>query len=232
MRQQRRLVVGLDRLGGTLDRGGSIALAEVSEARVLGQSRRQLRADAGAAEAGGRAGVPLHDDGLGGLHRLPGAFCDSRHAAGAAVAARHRQHLQHAGQGQCGLAVKTGYGAAQRGAHHHTGIALAGQQRVQAEAGATVLLAGGLMPVPGPADQGEICRGLQCHLVRQRQLGRRCGQVAKARAAAAGGMRHHPGGHPAVSRRHLPALGSGGHQQGPGTGAGLAHRAPQVLHAG
>jgi hypothetical protein len=101
------------------------------------------------------------------------------------------------------------------GGHHP------GETHVDRETGTTKDLAGGIDAQPPlVSNQLELGRVLQAHILRNRQLLRKRGQLSKARLPPAG-VREHPPLDRDLRHRHLPRLRRRRHQPRPRLGAGL-----------
>jgi hypothetical protein len=106
------------------------------------------------------------------------------------------------------------------------------QVKVEAELGAAVGFGPGVGALEAFADHLEVLCGLEFHLVRHLQQGRRLGELAVGQALAGGRIHHVAGFGLEAGTIHLPGLRGGFLQHLPRRGAGLAQLRVGVGHGG
>ena len=225
VRQIGKLVRRTDSLGGALERGGDIAVVARRHARLFGQ-RPVLGHDRGRASLFRLAVVPLD------LERLAALLCRPEALGDNGDAARHLHHVDHAGDGLGRGGVERLYRRAEQRRtlqqrHQHVR-----EGHVDGELRRAVGLGRNVDARQFLADELEVFRLLQRHLVRHRQAGRLGGQCAERRLAIARRMMDNAALDRQARRRHIPFRCGSGNQHGPRRGARLAQLHPGISHSG
>ncbi len=232
VRQVRELVVGLDGFRRLGQRRIGVATGGRRQAGLAG-TLAVLGEDFLAAEGERLALVPVDHQGITPLARGPGVLRQHGDAGTAVRQVAKLHHVDHVAHG-LGLAAVDGTRHATKtrriGDHRHQH---ARQFEVLGEHGTAVGLARAVLAAQlDLADQLEVLRLLELHLLGHRQRRSRFDQLAETGTAPRAGVTDHPLADADFTGRHCPALRRRSHQHGLGRGPGVAHLLPGVGHGG
>ena len=182
--------------------------------------------------------IPFHRYLLQRANRMKLSIGNHRYAAGsgsiacdAAGIRRHRHHFAHARQPRSRRSVEPRHFAAQRGAHPDGGVHHARQLHVQGVNRRAMNLGRVIHPPYWLPNQPELRRVLQLHVLRQFHFSGLCGQFAEG-GALPRRMQHPALPGRAFRARNFPVRRRGRDQRRSRPGPGLAHRQPEIGHAG
>ena len=225
VREIREFVGRLERLRRAGERSGKIAFLPRGQAGRCGKAL-VLGHDLGRAQLERARLVPLHGERVAALFRGPEIAREHRHALG------DRHHVDHALHRFRFRRVE-GLGlSAEARRMRDEGREHPGELHVLRVNRRAVRLGAGVGARQSPADQGEILRVLELHVLRDRNLGRARRELAEGRLAVRRLVHHRAARDRDRVRRDVPALGRRGEQHRSRRGARLAHLLVRICERG